>query len=258
MREAGPTPLCFVVAVLGIDGSGKSTLSRRLALDASAGLRVGFVGDRAEIFDHGRVTDLHDQLTEHLRRRIAARAKQAASLERYKIPKIAELLLRDRLLGEIVMEYRPARVFMDGMPALNLAAWTILYRDHTDADTCAKVMGALTQRGPVPAPGDAVYSEYPELVRLRELGFDHLHVPNAVVFLDVLPEVCVSRIAARGKAKQVHETTAMLSRLRGAYLTVCDIAARAWRLPVLRLDGDRDPDEVADEARAFVDTVQDG
>jgi hypothetical protein len=244
----------FVTAVLGIDGSGKSTLSRRLAEGYGERERTGLVADRAEVIERGEVTDLHAQLTEHLRQRIAARAKEAASLERYKIPKIAELLLRDRLIGEMAREYRPARLFMDGMPVLNLTAWTILYHASDFADeTCAKVLCALTQHPPVPPEGDAVYESFPELLRLRELGFDHLHVPDATIFLDVPPEVCVSRIAARGKAAQVHETTVHLTRLRDAYLTVCDVLERGWGLPVLVLEGDRQPSVVAEEARRFVD-----
>jgi hypothetical protein len=232
-------------------------LSRRLATELSSGRKTCLIGDSAEVFQSGNTTDLHAQLTEHLRRRIAARAKEAASLERYKVPKIAELVLRDRLLGEIIADYRPAAVFMDGMPALNLAAWTILYHESAFAgEVCLKVISALTHHDPVPAAGDPVFEEFPELVRLGELGFDHLHVPDATIFLDVPTEVCVARIAERGKATQVHETTGHLTRLRDAYLTVCTVLERDWRLPVLRLDGDRDAAVVTDDARAFVESTR--
>jgi hypothetical protein len=252
---AGDAP--FIAAVLGIDGSGKSTLSRRLAVDFSVRYATCLIGDRAEVFDRGVVTDLHAQLTEHLRRRIAARAKEAPSLDRYKVPKIAELVLRDRLLGEIAPDYRLDMVFMDGMPVHNLAAWTILYKEGDLAgETCHRIMAALTQRDGALDGDDPVFAQFPELMRLHELGFDHLHVPDATLFLDVPPEVCVSRIDSRGKAKQVHETPALLSRLRDAYLAVCDTLEREWTQPVLVLSGDRDADAAAAEARAFIENAR--
>jgi adenylate kinase family enzyme len=247
----------FVAAVLGVDGSGKSTLSRRLAVDFSVRHATCLIGDRAEVFDRGVVTDLHAQLTEHLRRRIAAHAKEATSLDRYKVPKIAELVLRDRLLGEVAPDYRLDMVFMDGMPVLNLAAWTILYNEGDRVgETCQKIMAALTRRGGALETDDPVFAQFPELMRLHELGFDHLHVPDATIFLDVPPEVCVARIDSRGKAKQVHETPALLSRLRDAYLAVCDTLEREWKQPVLVLAGDRDADVATAEARAFVENAR--
>jgi len=90
----------FVVAVLGIDGSGKSTLSRRLAVDMSASERTSLIGDSLELFAGGGPRAAQPLLKEKLRRWVSAQAKDARSLARYKIPKLAELLLRNALLGE--------------------------------------------------------------------------------------------------------------------------------------------------------------
>ena len=73
--------------------------------------------------------------------------------------------------------------------------------------------------------------------------------------LDVPPAVCVSRIDSRGKEKQVHEKTALLARLRDAYLVVCGALEREWDLPVLVLSGDRDADVVTAEAMSFVEST---
>jgi thymidylate kinase len=247
-------PLTFAVAVLGIDGSGKSTLAGALARHYAARARVVLIGDRAEVFDGDHVTDLHAQLTEHMRRRIADHAKSAKSLASYKVPKIADLVLRDRLLDEVAREYRPRVVVLDGMPALNMAAWTILYHaESLDESTCLGVLAALTGRGDVD-PG--VYARFPELSRLRELGYAHMHVPDATVFLDVAPEVCVTRIDARGKPRQPHETTEALALLRKAYLLVCATLVREWNARVFVVEGDRDAGVVTDEAAAFVDNVR--
>ena len=248
------TPHTFTVAVLGIDGSGKSTLSGALAKHFAACGKVVRIGDRAELLDGDAVTDLHNQLTEHMRRRIAEHATQAKTLASYKIPKIADLVLRDRLLDEVTREYLPRMVVLDGMPALNMAAWTILYSaDGLDESTCVAVLSALTGRGDA---DPVVFVRFPELGRLRELGYTHMHVPDATVFLDVAPGTCVARIDARGKARQVHETTAALAKLRDAYLLVCRSLETAWRARVLVLDGERDAGVVTDEALAFVDDVR--
>lgn len=253
----GATP--FITAVLGIDGSGKSTLSRRLATESSVTGRVAFIGDRAEVIERGRAVDLGVQLTEHLRRRISERAKEAVSLDRYRIPKIAELVLRDRLLDEVLTEYRPAMVFMDGMPALNMAAWTVLYAQSATlpvAATCGAVLDLLTGRGEPSAADDPVFARFPELARLRALGFDHFHLPDAVIFLDVPPEVCVARITGRGKPLQAHETASQLALLRSAYVSLCGVLEDSPLFAVARIDGDRDAGAVAWEARRFVETAR--
>lgn len=244
----------FIAAVLGIDGSGKSTLSGELARRYAARGRVVRIGDHAELLDGDAVADLHAQLTEHMRRRIADHARHARSLASYKIPKMADLVLRDRLIGEVAREYRPRMIVLDGMPALNMAAWTILFgANGLDESTCVAVLSALTGRGDA---DPVVFARFPELGRLRELGYTHMYVPDATIFLDVAPETCVARIDARGKPRQVHETVAALARLREAYLLVCRSLTTAWRARVLVLDGERDAGVVADEAAAFVDDVR--
>jgi thymidylate kinase len=249
----------FTVAVLGIDGSGKSTLSRRLAGLFSAERRSCLISDRLELFTNAASQDMQPLLTEALRRRIAGQAKQAKSLARYKIPKLADLLLRDRLLGEASRWYRPGTILMDGMPLLNLSAWAILYREeHFNREACAKVLAILAGRGASVARKDPVFSRFPELVRLRQLRLDHMRVPDAVVFLDVPTAVCMGRIESRGERKQVHETEAKLSKLREAYLMVCEILEEDWSLPVLVLDGDREIDQVVADAHDFARATSKG
>jgi thymidylate kinase len=97
-----------------------------------------------------------------------------------------------------------------------------------------------------------VFTRFPELARLRDLGYTHMHIPDATVFLDVAPETCVARIGARGKTRQVHETVEALARLRDAYLLVCRALTTQWNAAVLILDGERNAAEIADEAAAFV------
>lgn len=244
------------IAVLGIDGSGKSTLSRALAERLSEAGRCGLVTDRLEFLEKGALLEVQPLVTETLRQLIGRHAKQAKSLKNYKIPKLAELLLRDHLLGEIGRWYRPDRVVMDGSPLLNMVAWAVLYREHLfNEDTCRKAVSFFTSREQV-ATNDPVFREFPELKVLKRLRLNRLSLPDAVVFLDVRPQTACRRIASRGEQRQVHETEDKLRKLRDAYLLVCDVVRTYRGISVLRTDGERPPDKVADEAIQFVESCR--
>ena len=255
MTDTSSPSTPFIVAVLGVDGSGKSTLSRRLAEEFSTGGRTVLIGDRTELFDHGPVENEGALVAEQLRQWLGTMVRNAESLEDYKLPKITELVLRDRLIGEVCGQLAPRLLFMDGMPLFNLAAWTILYRaEHFNETSCAQVLSALTE-GDGPQPDDPLFEHFPELTRMSELSVDNLRVADATIFLDVPARVCMERIEARGKKKQVHETEDSLSKLREAYLLVCSTLEKEWNAPVLVLEGDRDHDAVTADARAFVEEV---
>jgi shikimate kinase len=239
--ERGHAP---VVAVLGIDGSGKSTLSRALARDGSAGGRTCLIGDRLELFTDGQTSPAQPLLKEKLRRWVSAQAKDARSLARYKIPKLAELLLRDALLGEARRWYGPDAVFMDGSPILNMTAWSVLYKPELmSVDFCARAMAILS--GETGGSG-ALDREFPELRVMKRLGLTRLRLPDAAIFLDVRPEVAMERIRSRGETVQVHETEEKLARLREAYLLVVRAVPG---VPAVVLDGDGKPGAIAAEAK---------
>ena len=244
----------FVVAVLGIDGSGKSTLSRRLSLDLSQGRRTCLIGDSLELFAGGDPCAAQPLLKEKLRRWVSAQAKDAKSLARYKIPKLTELLLRDALLGEAKRWYGSDLIFMDGSPILNMTAWSILYQpEMMSADFCARAMAILAGRG---SAGDPLFRKFPELKMMKRLGLTRLAMPDAVIFLDIPPEISMERIRNRGEKMQVHETEEKLGRLREAYLLVVEATGEHLGLPTSILEGDRDQDSIAAEARRVVESAR--
>ncbi len=246
------------IALLGIDGSGKSTLSRLLAEDFSRSNSSCLISDDLVLYENGQPGDFQPLMIEKLRRWVGAQAKQAGSLARYKIPKLAELLLRDKLLTEARRWYRPRRVFMDGMPLLNLTAWAVLYKgEAVNEETMAKVLRLLSGESELPKD-DPVFDEFAELRALRKLHLDHMALPERVIFSDVPPSVCVERIASRGEARQVHETEEKLSKLREGYLLLCRVLEREFEMPVLVLDGNRELDTVFVEARDFAMEGNDG
>jgi len=240
------------VAVLGIDGSGKSSVSRRLARRLSTEGGACLVSDRLEFFENGEPKPLQPLGFEAARGLVSRYAKRARSLARYKIPKLAELLLRDRLLADINRWYAPRTIVLDGSPLLNMAAWAALYgREGLSDELLASAIGVLAGQRRGILRSDPVFKELPELRQLDRLGLTQLKLPQHLVLLDLPAADACARIAARGGARQPHETEEKLQRLRDAYLKVVRIIERHWNVPALVLDATLPLERLTDEAMGF-------
>lgn len=248
-RREGPTP---VVAILGIDGSGKSTHATSVAQRLSRGGSASVIKDSLLLYEDAEPRKLQPLLTETIRKSISARAKNAGSLKSYKMPKLVDLFLRDHLLGQVERWYRPDVIVMDGSPLLNIVAWSALYKpSQFDAETCAKMIDVLTGKLDRTQPGNRVFKDFPELRHLRRFRLTHLRCPDVVVFLDLDPAVACKRIRSRGERQQVHETEEKLAKLRSAYLDVCDVVERELQVPTTRVDADRTVERISDEIVNF-------
>ena len=246
---------CLTLAVLGIDGSGKSTVSRAVAVALSERDRVCRVGDRLEFYEGGVCRTVRALPSEQVRQALGRYAKTAKTLKHYKIPKLAELLLRDHLLDELRRWHRPDVAVTDGSPVINLTAWARLYREELfDPRVSAAVLRALT--GSEAESDQAGMPELPELATLKRLRLARLSLPDAVVMLDVDPAESVRRIQARGEPVQAHETEEKLTRLRGAYRMVCDVLREEFALPVAILDGSLDPDRLTASTLRLVEETR--
>jgi len=243
------------IAFLGIDGSGKSTLSRTAAEELSSDSEVCLISDRLTFFKGGTSQPMQPLGTEKIRKVVGDYAKHAGSLKSYKIPKLAELLLRNHLYYEVRRWYNPDIIVMDGSPLLNMAAWAALYKETPDKNVLARAIGILSGREQKISPRDPIFTQFPELTALRRWRLDRLIMPDIVVFLDVRPDTACSRIAVRGEARQVHETEEKLTQLRGAYIAVCGIARTHMAIDVSIIDGERPQADVFADARAFIDEV---
>ena len=237
-RRARQPRAISTLAVLGIDGSGKSSLARGLAERLSGSARVCLITDDIAFYEDGVRRDIQLLLKERLREAIGRRAKTAGSLKSYKIPKLAELLLRDRIVEEVRCWYAPDVIVMDGAPLLNIAAWANIYRgEDFSRSLCAALLCILTGReNEVESPG-AVYEAFPELTALRRAHLAQLVLPDALLFLDVDPSVSMERIRSRGEEQQVHETEEKLAQLRQGYQLVCEAVQGDLGVPARILDG---------------------
>ncbi len=245
---------CFCVAVLGIDGSGKSTVSRNVAEELSKAVRVARISDRLEFYADGGCTTVRSLPAEAVRQALSRYAKTARSLRHYKIPKLAEMLLRDRLLSEVRRWHAPEVAILDGSPLMNLVAWVRLYReDLRDPVVAETLLRLLAGRAGDPPPAPAGLAKLPELGALRKLGLARLQLPDAAVMLDVEPSICMRRILGRGERVQAHESDEKLSRLREGYLMVCEISRSRLGIPVRILDGCQDPGALTGAVLAFIE-----
>jgi len=250
-RKKEPQKTSSCVAVIGIDGSGKSTLAKNLASKFPD--NCCFVGDSLEFYDNGVRQVSQPYVTDELRKWIGKKAKNVKKLSAYKFPKLAELFLRDHLLLEVDRWYRPRIIFVDGSPLLNLVAWAHLYnKGDLGTDMISNAI-ALLQGGKPPTSLNHIFKAFPELFAICSLNLNKLRLPDEVIFLDVDPVVCVSRISSRGQRIQPHENISQLTQLRRAYRQVCK-SLLPTACNVTLLDGDNDQDEIADRTIRYLKT----
>lgn len=255
-RKPKRTKPIITIAVLGIDGSGKSTLSKNISKSMSKSNWTALVSDSLEFFENGQAKPTQPIITENIRHMVSNYAKNAKSLKQYKVPKLTELLLRDFLLNEIKRWYSPDFIILDGSPVLNLTAWAILYKEnYFTEEVCHKAIQILCSLDESIAKDDPIFTDFPELSTLKKIKLNHMHLPDIVLFLDVNPQIAIERIDKRGQAKQVHETLEKLSKLRDAYLTTCNVIRDKMEVPVCILKGDKSIEDTLSDATGFIHKI---
>jgi len=252
-RKSRKKQLVKSIAILGIDGSGKSTLSKNISKKLSDNLNVALVSDKLQFYKDNQLKPTQPFITENFRERVSKIAKNAKSLKMYKIPKLAELLLRDILLLEIKKWYHSDMIVLDGSPLLNLTAWAILYKEkYFNENVCLKAIKILSSSDKEISKDDQIFKDFPELSILKKLGLTHLNLPDIVIFLDVEAKIAIDRINKRGEKKQVHETEEKLTKLRNAYHIVCDVIQKDMNIATLILNGNNTIDNITDSANQFI------
>ena len=252
-RKPKKTRCIKSIAVLGIDGSGKSTLSENISITLSATEEVTLVTDKLQFYENGKPKKMPPFITEHIRRAIGSYAKNAKSLKLYKAPKLAELLLRNSLISKIKRWHNPDCLVLDGSPILNLTAWSILYKEKLFSEVvCVKAIKILCSMGDDIPPNDPIYTDFPELKTLKRIGLAKFDLPEIVLFLDADPKIAISRINKRGEKRQVHEKEEKLAKLRSAYLSICNILSDNFDIPTLIIAGDNSIEETTNTAVEFI------
>ena len=251
------------VCVLGIDGSGKSTVVTALPaiLAAEHGLVVGSASDSFCIVapdqDHLATRFYPDGLP--LAARLSFRLKRLAKRlvdhpKLYAVFKLAQMLSQDSA-AEALVQRHGAKVFIsDGNAFLSTTGRASNYLraasavDHAnvsapEAKDLQAVFSYVLDDKPVPAEssqrlpslrkGKLIY-KLNRLLRLRAAW-----LPDVVIFLDVSAELALERIRSRGKKVDRHENLADLTQAREMYLKTLH-AFQAYRTQqsahVIRVD----------------------
>jgi hypothetical protein len=215
--------MSFRIGVVGIDGSGKSTIVSALADLAAAelGLTAAAVGDDV------RVKTPHEDLLmagfapdgEPLSARLGRWFRKAAKAnaqhrQLYPPLKLVHLVLQERTVRRIAAGYRPDVIFCDGNLLISAAGRAVNYMDGEtnapDAFASVQVLYNHVVHGePLPGemaqriPGLRLLRRLRQLDEWRNLGL--MELPEALIFLDVEPAVALGRLKAKGGRLDRHE-----------------------------------------------------
>ena len=230
------------VCVLGIDGSGKSTIVAALPsiLAGQNGLLAGSAGDSFRMIapdqDHLAPQFSPDGLPLAARFSLKLRKAAKALVDNpglYTVFKLAQMLAQDGAAARLVQRYKPNLFVSDGNVLLSTAGRAGNYlgaasaTDHTNApaveiEDLQAVFSYILEDKPLPVEssrrlpslgkGKLIY-KLNRLLRLHAVW-----LPDVVIFLDVSPALALTRIKSRGKKIDRHENLADLTQARTMYL----------------------------------------
>lgn len=258
------------VCLLGIDGSGKSTLSAALpaALAAELNVRAGSAGEPFLVSDpdedhlapgfHPMGLPLAARLSKWLKRT----AKRVVDNRRlYPAAKLAQMLAQDHAAWKIGRKYDVDVMVSDGNVLLSAMGRAGNYlrpasddvtetRGGPGIEDLRAAFGYILEGSPIP---EESRGKLPDLTKarrlsrlLRGLGLRCVWLPDLVIFLDLSPGVAISRIASRRAKVDRHENEDDLAQAREMYLRTLEAFARhrgADAVERIDLDG-RSPGDV--------------
>ena len=234
------------VCVLGIDGSGKSTITAALPaiLSGEFNLRAASAGEEFRVVDPD-----HDLLgpdfypvslpiTVRLSRLFKWMAKRTVNSRRlYPYIKLTQMILQDAAAQTLARRYSADVVVSDGNALLSALGRAGNYlRPASDgknpdifppnlADLNA-VFKYLIDDIPIPEVSKAKLPNLGKAKFVQKLarrsGLKTGWLPDFVIFLDVSPQTALERIGSRGRKVDRHENSEDLAQARQAYLKALD------------------------------------
>ncbi len=247
--------MTFHVCVLGIDGSGKSTVTASLprVLAAEMNVLVGCAGESFWMIgpaeDHLGPRFHPDglPLAGRLSKWLKHLAKGVANGRRlYPFLKVAQLTFQDIAAHKLGRKYRADAIVSDGNAILSSAGRAANYlrpaSDHTQVKTPApavedfKAALAYVLDGQPLPKGNTDKKPSPAEVRLlcrccRLPWIKAGRLPDVVVLLDSSPKTALARIVSRGASIDRHENEEDLAQAREMYSKVLE--ALKWCRPTI-------------------------
>lgn len=263
------------VCVLGIDGSGKSSVAASLPMILAAELNVvaGSAGEKFYVMgpeEDYLAPKFHPDgfpLSARLAKKFKAWAKRVVDRRKlYPLVKLSHLISQDQAARRLARRYRADVMVSDGNTLLSATGRTANYRRPASdgapsvavqapgVEDLAAVFAHLVEGRPLP---EETVPRVPSMTKARRLaGFCRLFgvqaawLPDAVLFLDLSPARALGRIGHRAGKVDRHENAADLAQTREMYLKTIE-AFRRFRpsAGVYRIDADdRTPGEVLQKA----------
>ena len=235
--------------VVGIDGSGKSSVSAGAARAACAGRGVvtGVAGDAFAVFrplGDGVVHEVRSDMPASAAIASWAKAQAKRLVDRralYPPFKLAQMAFQDSAAWRLGRRHACAAVVSDGNLLINAAGRGGNYRrpasegadrgrEAPTPDDVATLFRYLLDD--VPLPSDAA-RRLPRLGAaslllraLRRVGLRPAWLPDVVLFLDLDASLALERVRSRGAKVDAHENIADLTQARDAYRRALDAFER--------------------------------
>ncbi len=219
----------IVAAVVGVDGSGKSSTFIGTLRALANRVRVVGIGDQIL---HGGPGESISELTgvplSRSAKFLGRLAKGLRWQQLYKNFKFVELAERAHICQYVSDHDPPDVILTDGQPLINVAGWACarFYREYLsdDDEELWRVICYLGGEDRIPLHRLAHYILRAwQLPLLNLLRLSRFSPPDLIFLLDIDPEVAMERIRARGRPVQVHETAAFLGELGRGYGQVCTL-----------------------------------
>src|SRR3990172_4805097 len=241
------------VTILGIDGSGKSTVTAALPALVSAELRVveGSSGETFQVVapDEDLLAPNFSPdgwiISAHLSRWYKRQAKKFVDNRKiYPFFKLSQMIFQDHATVRLAKRYHASILFSDGNTLLSATGRAANYlraaSEQTVRQTTSPIAEDLVAVYRYIVDGVEVPAEnqrrLPSLRRgrliyrvLSRLGIRGVWLPDVVILIDVSPQIALTRIARRPKV-DLHENLADLHQAREMYLKTVD-AFQEYRSP---------------------------
>lgn len=248
------------MAVIGIDGSGKSSCYEGLLNSLLNGKIVAGIGDKVFVSDkEGKLITPRDILRIKLKTGLGFLLKKTKDKLTYEISKLTELVVRSKIQNTLKERYKPEVILTDGSPLINMLGWGRYYHPELfNEKDYFNLLQYLTGRKKIPLLSISFYlKNIPELVLINRIYAAKLQIPDIIFFLKVSPDIAIQRITQRGKEIQIHERENFLRKLQEAYVFVCKIMEERFKTKIFDIDTDNlTPEEVIAKCQEYLNTKE--
>jgi len=227
----------YYIAVVGIDGSGKSTATQ-MVIDSIEHKKILGVGDALFVKNpDGPISKLERARSVRSWHFFWSMAKKTKNKALYKPVKLLELIFRSKVQNRAVKDMAPHVVVSDGTMLVNIIAWGNIY--HPDIFTnelCLDALGQFSGIRPMSFKKKIIYLFRAFDLFLMSVCRVRFPLPDHIIFLTIRPSVAIERIKSRGKKLQFHENTERLEMLQRGYERINNLISKELDVRVTTIE----------------------